>query len=275
MEARIALVTGGNDGIGWWTTKALLERGDTVLMMSRNRERGEAAKAELGSDRVHVLQCDLSSFAQVRRVADEVLSGWPALHLLVNNAGAYYGDRGLTEDGHERTWQVNHLGHFLLTSLLIDRMTESAPARVVHVSSRSHLFGKILWDDPSMEAGFDGLKAYGQSKLANVLFSNELARRLDGTGVTSNSLHPGVIRTNIARKNGWWGSKLFATLRSPFMVTPETGARTNLHVAMSPDVEGVTGAYFSDRKLKKPGKQTLDPADWERLWALSEAQTAG
>jgi NAD(P)-dependent dehydrogenase (short-subunit alcohol dehydrogenase family) len=140
------------------------------------------------------------------------------------------------------------------------------------VSSRSHLWARIRWDDPSTETGFDGLKAYGQSKLANVLFSHELARRLDGTGVTSNALHPGVIRTQIARKNGWWGSKMFATLRSPFMVTPETGARTNLHVAMSPDVEGVTGKYFSDCKVKTSGKNTADPADQARLWALSEAQ---
>jgi NAD(P)-dependent dehydrogenase (short-subunit alcohol dehydrogenase family) len=241
-------------------------------MMSRSRDRGEAAKAELGSDRVHVVQCDLSSFEQVRRAAAEVLEGWPVLHLLVNNAGAYFGDRGLTDDGHERTWQVNHLGHFLLTGLLLDRLKATPPARIVHVSSRSHLWGRILWDDPSMETGYDGLKAYGQSKLANVLFSHELARRLDGTWVTSNALHPGVIRTQIARKNGWWGSKMFATLRSPFMVTPETGARTNLHVAMSPDVEGVTGKYFSDCKVKTSGKNTADPADQARLWALSEAQ---
>jgi len=273
MEARIALVTGGNDGIGRWTVQGLLDRGDTVLMVSRDRERGDAAKEALGSDRVHVLQCDFSSLAQVRRLATEVLDGWPSLHLLVNNAGAYFGDRDLTEDGHERTWQINHLGHFLLTTLLTDRLIASAPARVVHVSSRSHLFGKIRWEDPSMESGFDGLKAYGQSKLANVLFSNELARRLADTGVISNALHPGVIRTNIAKKNGWWGSKLFSTLRSPFMITPEQGARTNLYAAMSPDVEGVTGSYFSSSKLKKPGKQALDPADWARLWALSEEQT--
>ncbi len=270
MQGRIALVTGGNDGIGFWTCKALADAGATVLLMSRDRARGEAAAERLSGD-VHVLQCDLGSLAQVRRVAQEVLDGWDALHVLVNNAGAYFGSRDVTEDGHERTWQVNHLGHFLLTSLLLDRVKASAPARIVNVSSRSHLFGKIWWDDPELERNWDGLRAYGQSKLANVLFTNELARRLDGTGVTANSLHPGVIRTQIAKKHGWWGSRLVHNVRAPFVMSPEQGARTNIHCAMSEEVDGVTGTYFANARPKKPGKHTRDPADWERLWEVSEA----
>jgi len=275
MNGRIALVTGGNDGIGEVTCRALAERGATVLLVSRDRGRGEAAAARIregvaGAD-VHVLQCDLSSLAQVRRLAAEVQEGWPALHVLVNNAGAFFADHAETDDGHERSWQVNYLAPYLLTRLLLDRLIASTPARVVHVSSRSHRFGRIHWDDVSLLGRYDGVKAYGQNKLANVLFSNELARRLAGTGVTSNALHPGVVRTEIANKDGWWVAKLVWASRKPFMISRERGAATSILLASDPALEGVTGAYYSVGRRKAPSKRALDEAAQARLWELSAA----
>ena len=276
MSGKISLVTGANSGIGLQTALGLARRGDTVYMGARSPEKGEAAAADVreqsGNEQVHVLILDLASLASVRAAAATFLAQHDRLDVLVNNAGLILTERQSTEDGFEATFGINHLGHFLLTDLLLDALKAAAPSRIVHLSSAGHAMSRGLdFDDLMVERrSYSGMNVYCDSKLANLLFSSELARRLDGTGVISHAVHPGVVRSGFAMDGdakGWfhWGAKLI----SPFMLTPSGGAKTSLHVATSEDAAGSTGEYWAKSRRKKPSKYGLDEDAAARLWQVS------
>src|SRR5215831_8966567 len=273
MNEKICLVTGASSGIGKVTAKALAGGGATVIMVCRNRDKGEAARDEIvketGAENVDLMIAEFSDLSQIMRLAADVKAKYPRLHTLVNNAGTYIGERTLTADGYEATFAVNHLGYFLLTVELLDLLKSSAPARVVNVSSGAHRSARVNLDDPNLENGYSGWKAYGQSKLANVLFTYELARRLKGTGVTANCMHPGVVGTGFFNKIGGLAGK-FLRLIAPFMRTPEKGADTVIWLASSPEVEGITGKYFVDRKEQATNPESYNTTIAARLWEVSE-----
>jgi NAD(P)-dependent dehydrogenase (short-subunit alcohol dehydrogenase family) len=271
------VVTGASNGIGLHTAAGLARLGASVALVARDPAKGQAALATVreaaAGGAPSLFLADLASLAQVRRLAGELVAALPRIDVLVNNAGAIHMSRKESEDGHELTLAVNHLAPFLLTSLVLPRLRASAPARVVTVSSDAHRMGPLDLEDLQARRGYAGMKVYGRSKLANVLFANELARRLDGAGVTSNSLHPGVVATGFGRNDPGW-MRVLVTLARPFLVTPERGARTSLHVAASPDVAGVTGRYFKDRRAVAPAPFARDEAVQRRLWEVSERLVA-
>ncbi len=273
MNEKTCLVTGANSGVGRAAAKALAASGAAVIMVCRNRDKGEAARAEIvketRAENVDLMIADLSDLKRIRRLAADVKAKYPRLHALVNNAGAYYDKRTITADGYEATFATNHLGYFLLTAELLDLLKSSAPARVVNVASEAHRRAHIDFDDLNLQNGYSGWKAYGQSKLANVLFTYELARRLEGTGVTANCMHPGVVGTNLFNHVGGLAGKI-VRLFTPFMRTPEKGADTVIWLASSPEVEGITGKYFVDRKEQTTNPESYDRAVAARLWEVSE-----
>ncbi len=277
LTGRTALVTGASLGIGKETAAALAGMGARVVMVARDPGRGQAALADVkrqsGRDDVDLMLADLSSLEQIRRLAPEFRSKYDRLHILVNNAGAHNYDRQVTVDGYEMTFAVNHLAHFLLTKLLLDVIEASAPARIVNVSSGAHVGGHVNFEDLNGERGYSGMRAYGQSKLANVLFTYELARRLEGRGVTANALHPGVVRTGFGRNNAGVVGTLFTMAQivgRPFYITPEQGAQTSIYLAASPEVEGVTGKYFYRCREKQSNAESYDNDVARRLWEVSE-----
>ena len=276
MIGKTCLVTGANSGIGLEIARGLAARGARVLMVARDADRGEAARVEVaestGNDAVELLLCDLSSQRQVRELAAEVLDRCGELHLLVNNAGLTLGERTLTEDGIETTFAVNHLAPFLLTELLRERLVASAPARVVTVASDAHRGSKIDFDDPSGERKFSAWGAYGQSKLANILFTTELAQRLEGTGVTATCLHPGVVRTGFGRQGPAF-IRFFLKIGGLFLLTPERGADTAVWLASSSDVDGASGGYYEKRRIATSSRAARDSESARRLWRLSERLT--
>jgi NAD(P)-dependent dehydrogenase (short-subunit alcohol dehydrogenase family) len=268
------LLTGASDGIGRATAAGLARAGARVVMVCRNREKGEAVqaalRAETGNPEIDVLLCDLASQHAIRTLAATVLAHYDRLDVLVNNAGLYTNRYHLTADGIETTFAVNHLAYFLLTNLLLDRLKASAPARIVNVASDAHERGRIDFDDLNGARHFNGWRAYAQSKLANLLFTFELARRLNATGVTANALHPGWVATNIARGTPLQGLNL---LIRPLLIRPERGAETTLHLALSPDVAGTTGQYFYRKKPLQPAPAALDATTATRLWQVSAVLT--
>src|SRR5215813_3842049 len=273
MNEKICLVTGANSGIGKVTAKVLAAGGATVIMVCRNRGKGEAARGEIvketRNENIDLLIVDFSDLGQIRNLAADVKAKYPRLDTLVNNAGTYFSKRTITADGYETTFAVNHLGYFLLTVELLDLLKSSAPTRIVNVGGDAYMYGNIDFDDLNIENGYDGWKAYKQSKLANLLFTYELARRLEGTGVTANCMHPGVVGTNIFNNFGGLGGKI-VRLFTPFMRTPEKGADTVIWLATSLEVEGVTGKYFVDRKEQATNPESRDTAIAARLWDVSE-----
>jgi NAD(P)-dependent dehydrogenase (short-subunit alcohol dehydrogenase family) len=277
MRGRVCVVTGASSGIGKVTVRELARQGATVIAVARDAGRGEAAlgevRAEIPAADVSLALCDFASQRAVRRLGAELLERCPALHVLVNNAGAILGSHSLTEDGIEATFAVNHLGYFLLTELLLDRLRASVPARVVVVASEAHRRGHLDFDDLSSKNGYSSLGAYGASKLANIAFTRELARRLQGSGVTANCVHPGVVATNFGASGNAlvrWGVKL----ARPFFRTEAEGADTVIWLASSPDIEGVSGKYFVDRREKRPSREASDDEVARRLWAASERLVA-
>ncbi len=274
----IALVTGGNSGIGKHTAVGLLRQGYRVLITSRNPQRGAEALAEIERlsehDQVECLPLDLSRFASIRECAEQVLSRYDRLDLLVNNAGLMLSERQQTHEGFEMTFGVNHLGHFLLTSLLVDRLIASAPARIVNLSSDAHKGARkgLDWDDLQRTRSYKGMPVYCESKLANIYFTRELARRLEGKGVTVNAVHPGIVSSGFAADGDVKGifGVLFPLFR-PFMLTASKGARTSLHVSTSSELEGKTGGYYAKSRPSSITAIAKDDAAAERLWALSEA----
>ncbi len=274
MDGKICMVTGANSGIGKATALGLAQLGATVVMVSRDRARGEAARDEIraksGNTNIDLLLADLSSQQSIHQLAEQYRQRYTHLHVLINNAGAFNLSRRVTIDGMEMTFAVNQLASFLLTNLLLDVIKASAPARIVNVSSDSHEAGYIKLEDLQSEQGYRPMRTYGQSKLAVVLFSYKLAHRLAGTGVTVNCLHPGLVATNIAQGN------LPPVLRavtkfilSIFGISPQEGAKTSIYLASSPEVEGVTGKYFVKSIPQRSAQISYDTSLQKRLWEES------
>ena len=273
MVGKIVLITGGTGGIGKATAIGLARLGARVGITGRDVARtGQVAadiRAASGNTAVDAFAADMSSQAEVRRLAVAVLETYPRLDVLINNVGGFWAHRHPTADGLERTFAINHLAPFLLTNLLLDRLKASAPARVVTVSSGAQSAGRIDFDDLQSARNYSGQRAYSQSKLANVMFTNELARRLEGTGVTANSLHPGVVRTNFGAEDQAGFFAVMGGVVRPFLKTPAQGAETSIYLASSPDVEGVTGQFFANRKPKTANKAAYDTDMAARLWQVS------
>jgi NAD(P)-dependent dehydrogenase (short-subunit alcohol dehydrogenase family) len=277
MHGSTVLVTGGTGGIGLATATGLAGLGARVGIVGRSITRGAAAadavRRRAPSAQVDVFEADLSAQAEVRRLAAEVKEAYPRLDVLVNNVGGSWAHRRVTADGLEHTFALNHLAPFLLTHELRDLLVASAPARVVTVSSGAQAMGRIDLDDLQGERSYSGQRAYNQSKLANVLFTYELARRLEGTGVTATVLHPGVVRTAFGREDTGRLLRLMFPLVTPFMKTPEQGAATSIYLASSPEVAGATGAYFANRRPKRSSKLSYDLDLARRLWDVSAELT--
>jgi NAD(P)-dependent dehydrogenase (short-subunit alcohol dehydrogenase family) len=276
MQGKTCLVTGATSGIGLVTATELARRGARVVLVGRSPAKCEAAlariRAETGGSDVEVLQADLSSQRQVRDLARQFLERHARLDVLVNNAGGFWLRRQLTEDRLEMTVAVNHLAYFLLTHLLLDVLKASAPARVVNVASGAHVRATLDFDDLQGERDYRGWPQYCRSKLMNLLFTNELARVLAGTGVTANALHPGWVATGIGVNNGLFG-RVWRLVARCLAVSPQQGARTTLHLATAPEVAGVTGRYFVDEREVAPSPAALDEAAARRLWDVSRKLT--
>ena len=272
MTGRTVLITGGTGGIGKATAIGLAGLGARVGIVGRDPARARAAADDIshrsGNPAVDAFVADLSCQTEVRRLAAAVLDTYPSLHVLVNNVGGFWAHRHLTADGLEHTFAVNHLASFLLTDLLLDRLKAGAPARIVTVSSNAQALGRIDFDDLQGEASYSGPRAYNQSKLANVLFTYELARRLHGTAVTANVLHPGVVRTAFGAEDPSTLTRLARPL-ARFLKSPTQGAATSIYLASSAAVEGVTGQYFANRKPKRSNESAYDTGIANRLWLIS------
>ncbi|RUL81931.1 SDR family oxidoreductase [Tautonia sociabilis] len=276
MIGKTCLVTGATSGIGAVTAEELARKGATVVLVGRDPTRCEAALARIrqrtGNPRVEALVADLSSQAEVRLLAEEFRRRFDRLDVLVNNAGALFLERRETVDGIERTFALNHLAYFLLTILLRDLLEASSPSRVVIVSSEAHRGMTLDFDDLEGRRRYQGMMAYGRSKLANLLFARELARRLEGTGVTVNALHPGFVNSSFfsGHGTGYWAMRRLAGV---FAISPEQGARTSVYLASAPEVEGVSGRYFIKRTPAEPSRAAKDDEAARRLWRVSEERT--
>jgi retinol dehydrogenase-12 len=276
MQGKVCLVTGATAGIGLVTARELARKGARVILVGRATERCSRAAEEIraltGSTAVEWLVADLSSQADVRRLADQVRSRWPRLDVLVNNAGGIFIKRQESADGIEMTFALNHLSYFLLTCLLLPLLEQSAPARIVSVASEAHRGVSIAFDDIEGKTRFGGWRAYQRSKLANLLFTYELARRLGGKRVTANALHPGFVRTTIFREPGLVGW-LLRRAADVIALSPEAGAKTSVYLASSQEVAGTSGQYFDKEKPRESSPQSHDLIAGERLWRLSEEMT--
>ena len=274
MQGKVCIVTGANSGIGKATSLGLAQMGATVVMVCRDRTKGEEAQNEIktksGNDAIDLLLAELSSQDSIRQLVENFQQHYTQLHVLINNAGGVNLSRRDTVDGFEMTFAVNYLAPFLLTNLLLDKLKASAPARIVNVSSESHESGYIKMDDLQLEKKYRLMRAYGQSKLALVLFTYELARRLQGTGVTANCLHPGFVATNIGQSGvGRIGRSIVKLIFSSLGISPEEGAKTSIYLASSPDIEGVTGKYFVKSIPVRSAPISYDESLQRQLWEES------
>ena len=276
MGGKVVLITGGTSGIGKAAATALAGMGATVVITGRNEERGKRALQEIreesGNDGVELILADLTVQDEVRRLAEELRERHNQLEVLVNNAGLVLSERTETPDGIETQLAINHLAPFLLTNLLLDLLKESAPSRIVTVSSDAHRWAKIDLDDLQSRKRYRGMQVYGKTKLANIMFTYELAERLEGTGVTANCMHPGGVNTNFGNNQGGPMNLLFRLFK-PFMRSPEQGADTLIYLSSSPEVEGMTGKYLADRKVKAASDAAYDETTRKRLWEASEELT--
>ncbi len=276
MKDKVFLVTGANAGIGRITALEIAKSGATLVIVCRDQGRGEEAlkdiKEKSKNDKVELLLADLSSQQEIHKLAEQFKSKYDRLDVLVNNAGVIFGERKLTVDGIENTFALNHLGYFLLTNLLLDLLKKSAPSRIINVSSEGHRMGNIKYDDINREKGYSSVSVYGQTKFDNILFTYELASRLEGTGVTVNCLHPGGVATNFGSGNNTFFGFLVKLAR-PFLISAEKGAETSVYLALSPEVENVTGKYFIKKKQKKSSGPSYDKDAAKRLWEISEKMT--
>jgi retinol dehydrogenase-12 len=280
MHGKIAIVTGSNIGIGKETALGLAALGATTVMACRNREKAEAAAAEVraraSSDDVHVVPLDLADMASVHACAGTLLERFDHIDVLVNNAGGIWSVRQETAQGFEQTFGVNHLGPFVLTNLLLERLTRSGKSRVVNVASLAHHWARLDWDDLQITQRYKPFKAYGRSKLANILFTRALATRLAGTGVTTNALHPGSVASGFGMDGDLKGLRgLGNRLYRPFEISTATGAKTSIYLAASPEVEGRSGGYYARSKPGHPSKRARSDDAAERLWRESEKLVAG
>ncbi len=274
MNDKLILVTGSNTGSGFATALELARSGATVIASARDAEKGRRAVEEMrrrtGNEKIELLVGDLGSMAGVHRLADDFLDRWDRLDVLINNAGLILSRRSETEDGFETTFAVNHLAPFLLTHRLLGRLKDSSPSRIVNVASRAHVRARLDFDDLHNRRLYRSMDVYSQSKLANILFTRELARRLEGTGVTANCLHPGVVRSDFGASGDMGGFlRLGWLLVQPFFLSPEKGARTSIYLAQSPDVADVSGEYFDNCRPSKSSSRSRNLGDAERLWTVS------
>jgi NAD(P)-dependent dehydrogenase (short-subunit alcohol dehydrogenase family) len=277
MDGKVCIVTGASVGLGKITARELAKMGARVAIVCRDEARGKAALAEIksssGSEAIDLFLADLSLPAQIRTLAADLLAKYPKIHVLVNNAGLILSERELTSDGLEKTFATNHIGYFLLTHLLLERLKQSAPARIVSVSSGAHQMGDLDFDDLHSEKRyrrfFGGMRVYGTSKLYNILFTRELAQRLAGTGVTANCVHPGGVGTNFGQSATGIFKKMVG-LAKPLLLTPEQGADTMIYLASSPEVEGKTGEYYYKRRITRTTSHGRDLEAAKRLWSISE-----
>lgn len=276
MHEKTCMVTGATAGIGLATARALAQLDARVILVGRNPEKCtrvvESIRQETGNTKVDCLLADLSDQAQIHHLALQFQESYPRLDVLVNNAGGIFLRRQESVDGLEMTFALNHLSYFLLTLLLLDILQDSAPARIVNVASNSHYGQKLDFDNLQMARGYRARQAYGRSKLANVLFTFELARRLQGTGVTANALHPGFVATDIGMNNGWL-VRLFKLLMRPVAITPEQGCLTSVYLATSPEVEGVSSEYYVECKPVRADPAAYDLEAARKLWEISEELT--
>lgn len=276
VAGKRVVITGATNGIGLAAAEALAARGARLAIVARDPARAEAAVARVraasgANSEVDVLMADLSTQAEVRRLAAEIRERYPRVDVLANNAGVILSRRQISADGFELTWAVNHLAPFLLTTLLLDRLRESAPARVITTSSAAHRGNRIPFDDLNAERGYASFRRYGESKLANILFTAELARQLQGSGVTANCFHPGFVATGFNGNNGAMMRTAMGALR-PFQRSPARGADTLVWLADAPEVGDVTGCYFVDRQQRTPSPAAHDAEAAARLWAVSAEQ---
>jgi retinol dehydrogenase-12 len=274
MSGEVCVVTGATSGIGQATAAALAGRGAQVVLVGRDRGRAEAVAAELalaGGPAPRLEIADLASMGEVRALANR-LSALERIDVLVNNAGLMAGHRRVTADGYDEVLAVNHLAPFLLTNLLLGQLTAAGPARVITVTSDAHAAARLDLDDLQLERGWDGWRAYAGSKLANILFTRELARRLAGSAVTANCAHPGLVRTRFGREVRG-PMRVGVTIARPFMLSPPRGARTIVYLATSPEVAGATGGYYAKSRLREPSPAARDDAAGRRLWQLSDQLT--
>ena len=274
MIGRVCAITGASSGLGFETALELARRGATVAMLCRSSERGEAARERIvqrsANADVHVVRCDHADLESVRAAAADLQRRFDALHVLVNNAGLMLSQHEITIDGVEHTFQVNHLSAFLLTALLRERLQRSAPSRIVTVSSLAHTGARLEFSDLQGEHAYSGWNAYARSKLANVLFTYELARQLEGSGVTANALHPGLVRSGFGRNNGFAMRALMTAVQlPPLAVSVRRGARTQIYLASSPEVEGSSGRYFAGCRERRSSKLSYDVESQRRLWEAS------
>jgi NAD(P)-dependent dehydrogenase (short-subunit alcohol dehydrogenase family) len=275
MAGKVVLITGANSGVGKVTAQEIAKMGATVVMVARDAGRGKRAMAEVkmasASDKVQLMLCDLSSQQSIHQLAEMVKAQYHRLDVLVNNAGAVFSNRNESVDGYEMTFALNHMGYFLLTKLLLDLLKASAPARIVNVSSGAHHGGMLDFDDLQRQNGYSGMGVYRESKMMNILFTNELARRLEGTAVTVNALHPGFVRTNFGKRNNHLMMRLLIPVVQLFAINEDAGAATQIYLATSPEVEGVTGKYFEKCKMASTHPFAQDKAAQKKLWEVSEA----
>jgi NAD(P)-dependent dehydrogenase (short-subunit alcohol dehydrogenase family) len=276
MAGKVCVVTGATSGIGRATAGELARMGARLVLVGRDRTRGEDAAREIasatGNPAIDVMIADLASQRAIRELAAAILARHSRLHVLVNNAGVVNLHHSTTSDGIETVFAVNHLAYFVLTLLLLERLKASAPARIVNVASEAHRFGAMDFDDLGHARRYKAMRVYAQSKLANVLFTRELARRIAGSGVTANCLHPGTVATRLGQNNGRFATVVTKIL-APFFRSPERGAETSIHLASSPSLEHVNGKYFVKCREATPSRKARDDDAAARLWAVSAAMT--
>ncbi len=274
MEGKICLITGANSGIGKETANSLAKMNATVVMLCRDKERGEEAQNEIiketGNKNVDLFLCDLSSQKSIRKFVSEFKNKYQNLHVLINNAGVMLKNRKISVDGFEMNFAVHLLGPFLLTNLLLDTLKKSAPSRIINVASAAHKRAKINFEDPQSEnKKYRLFSVYGISKLAEILFTYELSRKLEGTKITANAVHPGVVATNLGRDQSefsqWFSRKFFKS--------PEEGAQTSIYLASSSEVEGITGKYFINKEPRESSEESYNEGDAKRLWKVCVAMT--
>jgi len=275
-DGKICLITGATSGIGKATALSLALQGATTLLVSRNREKGEAVltgiveKTRNEDVRLHI--ADLSSHKDIRTLAEEIKTNYPRIDVLVNNAGGIFNTRTTAVDGIELTFALNHLAYFLLTNLLLEMLRAAPAARIVSVSSQAHQYGTLDFEDLGYEEGYNPMRSYARSKLANILFTYELAKRLRGTNVVANTLHPGTVRTNFGKQLSGIAGFVFKHL-DVCMRSPERGAETVIWLALAAEVEGVSGKYFLDKKEIRSSKISYDEGVAQRLWEVSARMT--
>jgi NAD(P)-dependent dehydrogenase (short-subunit alcohol dehydrogenase family) len=274
MEGKICIVTGANSGIGKATAIGLAKLNATVIMLCRDKERGEKAREEIiketGSKNIDLLLCDLSSQEQIWNFVDEFKKKYQYLHVLINNAGIMLKRRKLSVDGFEMNFSIHLIAPFILTNLLVDILKKSAPSRIINVTSAAHKRAKINFEDLQIEnKKYRLFSVYGVSKLAEMLFTYELSRRLEGTGITVNAVHPGVVNTNLGRDQ----SKFSQWFAKAFFKSPEKGAETSIYLASSSEVEGITGKYFINKEPRQSSEESYNEEDAERLWKITAEMT--